>query len=112
MADLQGSPDPEQQPQEQPGQRDHEQLPRQQPPQQPAVQQQQPPQQQQQQPQPLPLQQPAVQQQEQDEGDVMADVAPGAFVTAGGKQSWGMGRPGGSKGEWAAVLLFCCWGCS
>ena len=37
--------------------------------------------------------------------DVMADVAPGAFVTAGGKQSWGAGRPGTSKGEWAAVLL-------
>ena len=63
-----------------------------------------------------PPQQPAVQQHQQEdtgdagEGDVMADVAPGAFVTAVGKQSWATGRPGGSKGEWPG--WFCCWGCS
>ena len=49
-----------------------------------------------------------MEQRSEDEGDVMADVAPGAFVTAGGKQSWGMGRPGGSKGEWALTLVLSC----
>lgn len=101
---LQGSPEPEQQ-QEQPGQ-------------QPAVQQaaQQrpnmaPPPSDQQQVQPAEQpEQGAAQQAEQaalwpDEGDVMADVQPGQFVSAGGKQSWRVGTGGGGLGE----LILPCW---
>ncbi|KAL4436872.1 hypothetical protein ABPG75_004011 [Micractinium tetrahymenae] len=62
---------------------------------------------------PLQLPPPSMQQQEQqqqqldahqrlDEGDVMADVAPGAFVSAGRKQAWRIGT--GDQGRLAALM--------